>query len=91
MNQATQSPFLPVLELDGDQMHLLDLLCEELTYEEIAVRQQRTRIAVGHEFNRLAHKLNLRTALGLAVWWTRSRSALYVPPPILKKVASAAL
>jgi DNA-binding CsgD family transcriptional regulator len=90
MNQATDSPFLLEIELDGSQMRLLDLLCEDLTYSEIADRLQRTLSAVSQELNQLTHVVKTRSALGLAVWWIRSRSALYGRPKAMKKTAASA-
>jgi hypothetical protein len=88
-----ESVFLREIHLSSAEMELLELLCLDIPHSEIALRSNRTTYAVSQQLCRLAHRAGYRTVLGLAVWWTRSRSALYIRPVILKpavKVKSAA-
>lgn len=77
---VNNSVFLPCVELNARQIEMLDLLCADLAYREIAERQQRTVSAVYQDICKLMHELGYRSQVGLAVWWTLSRSALYVRP-----------
>lgn len=74
------SALLPELELTGQQMEMLELLCADYSNGEIALAQGRSITTVAKGIEKLARAIACKTRVGVAVWWVRSRSALYVAP-----------
>jgi DNA-binding CsgD family transcriptional regulator len=77
------SVFLPEVELSAREMDLLDLICDDISQAEISN-------CMGADMHnvvaRLIVRVGCRSAVGLAVWWVRSRSALRVEVPVKQLV-----